>query len=374
MSPPLICHVIHRLDYGGLENGLVNLINWMPETRYRHAILCLTEATDFRRRILRDDVRVLEVHRRVGNSISLYRRIASTIRDIAPDIVHTRNIATLEMLLPARLAGVRKLVHGEHGLDTRELDGRDRVYNSLRRLSRPLVGRYITVNSDLESWLTGVVGIPRRRVVRVYNGVDAARFHPPDGAAASLPAGFAGPECFVVGTVGRFEPVKDQLTLVEAVARLLSARVELRSRLRLILVGDGSLRPAITAAVDAANLGDITWMPGFRDDAADIYRNFQLFALPSRREGISNTVLEAMASGLPVVATRVGGNPEVVRHGETGTLVPPEDPTSLAAALAAYIDDPARARREGAAARARIESNFSMTAMVQGYLDVYDAL
>jgi glycosyltransferase involved in cell wall biosynthesis len=85
-------------------------------------------------------------------------------------------------------------------------------------------------------------------------------------------------------------------------------------------------------------------------------------------------VLEAMASGLPVVATRVGGNPEVVRHGETGTLVPPEDPTSLAAALAAYIDDPARARREGAAARARIESNFSMTAMVQGYLDVYDAL
>jgi sugar transferase (PEP-CTERM/EpsH1 system associated) len=374
MPPPLICHIIHRLDYGGLENGLVNLINWMPKDRYRHAILCLTHATDFRRRIQNDDVRVLELHRQAGNNLELYCKVTATIRELVPDIVHTRNIATLEMLLPARLAGVRKLVHGEHGLDTRELEGHAHFYNILRRLSRPLVGRYIVVNAHLERWLSDVLRVRGHRVALIYNGVDAERFRRRNGSSGALPSGFAGPECFVVGTVGRFEPVKDQLTLVEGVARLLAERKDLKSRLRLALIGDGSLRPAIMAALDKAQLTRIAWVPGFRDDVADLYCSFDLFALPSRSEGISNTALEAMACGLPVLATRVGGNPELIRDGETGTLVPPEDPVALASALSAYADDPARVRNEGAAARARIEQHFSAQSMVRGYLEVYDAL
>jgi sugar transferase (PEP-CTERM/EpsH1 system associated) len=374
MTRTLICHIIHRLDYGGLENGLVNLINWMPAERFRHAILCLTHATDFRHRILKNDVRILEVHRPAGYNLALYRKVTAMIRELAPDIVHTRNIATLEMLVPARLAGVRKLVHGEHGLDTRELDGKNTTYNVLRRLSRLLVGRYIAVNADLKVWLMKVIGIPENRVSLIYNGVDADRFRPRDTAPHATPNGFAGPSCFVIGTIGRFEPVKDQTTLVHAVIQLLAERPELRQRLRLALIGDGSLRPAITAALRTADLSAIAWLPGFRDDTAELYRSMDLFVLPSRREGISNTALEAMASGLPVVAARVGGNPEIIRDGETGALIPPGNPEALAAAISAYVDDPDRVRRQGLAARAWIERRFSTASMVQGCVDVYDSL
>jgi sugar transferase (PEP-CTERM/EpsH1 system associated) len=215
------------------------------------------------------------------------------------------------------------------------------------------------------------VGIPERRISAIHNGVDTAKFSPAPRPEDIFPAGFLPPEPFVIGTLGRFEQVKDQPNLVRAFIALLLRRPELRERARLVLVGDGSLRSEIEALLEGHQLRELCWMPGFRDDANQLYRCLDVFVLPSKREGISNTILEAMACGLPVVATRVGGNPEIVRDQVTGQLVPSEDPEGMAEALLAYLDDPELLRRHGEAARRSALDDFSLQAMMDRYAAVY---
>jgi sugar transferase (PEP-CTERM/EpsH1 system associated) len=275
------------------------------------------------------------------------------------------------MLLPARLAGVKRLVHSEHGLDQLELQGSNRKYNWLRRASRLLARHYVTVSQDLADWLHQRVGIPVRHISAIHNGVDTDKFSPGDCPQNIFPAGFLPPQPFVIGTLGRFEAVKDQLNLVRAFIALLLRRPDLRDRARLVLVGDGSLRGDIEDLLDGHELRELCWLPGFRDDAAHLYRCLDVFVLPSKREGISNTILEAMACGLPVVATRVGGNPEIVQDRVTGRLVPSEDPEGMANALLAYLDDPQLLLRHGEAARRSALDDFSLQAMMDKYSDVY---
>ena len=124
----------------------------------------------------------------------------------------------------------------------------------------------------------------------------------------------------------------------------------------------------------ASGAESLAWLPGERSDIQNVLRGFDVFVLPSLREGISNTILEAMASGLPVVATRVGGNPELVDEGGTGTLVPPSDPIQLAEAICAYLVDPSRMIGHGRAGRKVAETRFSLSAMVDRYLDIYDTV
>jgi sugar transferase (PEP-CTERM/EpsH1 system associated) len=372
---PLVAHVIHRLDVGGMENGLVNLINHMPPERYRHAIVCLTDYTDFRLRLHRPDVECYALHRRAGKDIALYGRMWRLLRNLRPAIVHTRNLAALEMLVPAALAGVRHRVHGEHGRDVTDLDGTNRTYVLLRRLLRPFAHRYVALSQDLEEWLRVRIDIAPDKLVRVCNGVDMQRFRPAPAIRPALPVpGFAAPDTFVIGSVLRMEPVKDPMNLVRAFVQLLARAPRLRARVRLALIGDGTLYTEAERELVRAGLRDLAWLPGKRNDVPELLRSFHVFALPSLAEGISNTVLEAMASGLPVVATRVGGSPELVVDGETGLLVPRADPTALAQALRRYADDPQMSVRHGAAARARCEREYSLTAMVNRYVALYDEL
>lgn len=371
--PPLICHIIHRLDYGGLENGLVNLINRLPADRYRHAVVCLTTASDFRKRIERPDVPIIEVGKQPGKDPAAYFRVWCALRRLRPRIVHTRNLPALDMLAVAALAGVPRLVHGEHGLDVLELDGGSRKYNMLRRLSRLVVDRYVTVSRDLARWLVDEVRIPAARVTAIYNGVDTDRFSP-GPAEGILPIGFAPPGSFVVGTIGRLEEVKDQPTLVAAFCRMLELRPPLRDRLRLVIAGDGRLRGDIEARLEQHQARQLAWLPGFRSDAPELMRTCDLFVLPSLREGISNTILEAMATAKPVLATAVGGTPEIVEDGVTGTLVPPSDSEAMAHGLLTYVDNPVMAETQGSAGRARALDCFSLSGMVESYGRIYDDL
>jgi len=168
------------------------------------------------------------------------------------------------------------------------------------------------------------------------------------------------------------QAVKDQLTLVRAFVRLLECRTDLRQRLRLAVIGDGDLRAPALDLLREAGVLDLAWLPGERADIAEIMRGFDVFVLPSLAEGISNTILEAMATGLPIVATRVGGNPELVNEGQSALLVPADDPEAMATAIAVYADDAAKRARHGAAGRASAEARFSLDAMVKAYMEVYD--
>ena len=372
---PVIVHVIYHLAVGGLENGLVNLINRMPADRYHHVIISLIDYTDFRHRIKSPDVEVYALHKRPGKDLRLYGKLWRLFRILKPDIVHTRNLATLESQLPALLAGVPHRIHGEHGRDIEDLDGTSRKYQLLRRLFRPLIHRYIALSFDLKRYLREQIGVPDRRISNVCNGVDTEKFTPAGAQAKTvLPGDFSGTDKVVIGTVGRMEEVKDQITLVRAFVRLVKEHPQGREKLRLIVVGDGALREPARSILEAAGLAQVAWLPGEREDVPGLLRAMDVFVLPSLAEGISNTILEAMASGLPVVATDVGGNYELVERDKTGFLVPRADPAALADAIRVYVDDPDLRRRHGANARKRSEDEFSINTMVQRYQDIYDEL
>jgi sugar transferase (PEP-CTERM/EpsH1 system associated) len=368
--PPLVLHVIHRLATGGLENGLVNLINHLPPQRYRHAVACVEEVTDFSRRIQRPDTALFSLHRSRQGVWAMRRELYRLCRRLRPAIVHSRNQSGLDALLPAALAGVRHRVHGEHGWDMDDLHGHRFKPALLRRLHAPLVERYVTVSQDLAHYLQQRVHVRPQRISTVCNGVDTERFHPRrHGAPDLLPPGWAAQRPLVVGTVGRLTGVKDQASLLQAFAQL---KPTAQQPLRLVLVGDGPLRQDLQS--QAANLGiaDATWFAGDRTDVPELMQQMDLFVLPSLNEGISNTLLEAMATGLPLLASRVGGNPELIHDGEHGRLLPAADPQALAQALQALVDQPALRQAWGAASRRRAEQHFSLEAMVAGYQQVYD--
>ncbi|MDE1948872.1 MAG: TIGR03088 family PEP-CTERM/XrtA system glycosyltransferase [Burkholderiales bacterium] len=373
---PLVVHVVYRFDTGGLENGVVNLVNRMPAEAYRHAIVALTEVgAEFSRRVKRPDVPFLALHKPPGHGAQLFPRLARLFREWRPAVVHTRNLAALECQIPAWWAGVPVRIHGEHGRDVGDLDGSSRRYQWVRRLHRPFVHRWVALSQDLAGYLTGRVGLPERRVAQIYNGVDVERFHPAAGAREPIPGcPFDDPGLWLVGTVGRMAPVKAQTLLAQAFIAALEHEPALRQRLRLVMVGEGPLRAQAQALLDAAGLGALAWLPGEREDVPNVMRGLDCFVLPSLAEGISNTILEAMASGLPVLATDVGGNAELIEIGRTGTVVESGKPEALAAALVQHARDPAQAAAMGRRGRERVEQTFGLPAMVRAYQGLYDSM
>lgn len=372
---PLVAHVVLRFDVGGLENGVANLIDGMSPDAYRHAVISLTEVTAFRERIGRDDVAFHALHKGAGHGVKLYPALFRLFRRLRPSIVHTRNLAALEAAVPAWAAGVPIRIHGEHGWDVVDLDGANRKHRFLRQLYRPFVARYVTVSRGLESYLVEQVGVPRDRVVRICNGVDTDRFSAaPAGREPIDGSPFNDPRLWLVGAVGRLQPVKDQTNLARGFVRALAIAPEAADRMRLVVVGDGPLRGEIEAILATAKRSDFAWLPGERANVPRILRGLDCFVLPSLAEGISNTVLEAMASGLPVIATRVGGNSELVVDEVSGSLVPPGDPEALAREIVRYFRDAALAASRGRAGRARAEDLFSLDGMTRRYRALYDEL
>lgn len=373
---PLIAHIMFRFGVGGLENGVVNLINSMPPNAYRHAVVALTDVTDeMAARVKRGDVEYYSLRKGPGHGVALYPSLYRLFRRIRPAVVHTRNLAALEMAVPAWAAGVPVRVHGEHGRDMEDLDGSVRKYQWLRRAYRPFVTRYVPMSRDLENYLRDKVGVPKERISQIYNGVDTARFRPAQGDAAELPDfPFKRGRHWVVGTVGRMQAVKHQTALARAFVHALRLAPAAAERLRLVIAGDGPLRAQVEQILGEAGLMELAWLPGERRDVPQIMRTMDCFVLPSLAEGISNTILEAMASGLPVIATRVGGNAELVEEGVTGILIAPDDEEALARRLLDYSRDPALARSHGAAGRARVEARFSLEVMVDSYTQTYDHL
>ncbi len=374
-APPLVLHVIHNLSIGGLENGLVNLINTMPVSRYRHAIACIEGYSDFRDRIKRPDVEVIALRRAQVGHWRMRRDIFRLCRRLRPAILHSRNMSALDALPPARLAGIARTVHGEHGWDVDNIDGKHWKPILLRRIHAPMINHYITVSEHLKRYLAERVGIAAGRISHVCNGVDTDRFAPDSsGSSEWLPADFRGENKILIGSVGRIQAVKDHATLLRAFSVLIEARPELRARLRLIIVGDGPLLTELRALAELLKIADHVWFPGALDNIPDVLRALDVFVLPSLNEGISNTILEAMAAGVPVLTTAVGGSVELVDEGVSGRFFSPGDVPALSQMLDAYADNATMRRAHGEAARRIAVDRFSLTAMVSGYESVYDRL
>ena len=364
---PLVAHVVNSLETGGLENGVVNLVN-MAGDRFRHCVVCMTTEGSFRER-LRPEIEIVALGKRPGKDLRALWRLVRLLRRLQPDVVHSRNWATFDAVLAARVARVPVVVHGEHGRDITDPLGANPRRKRLRRALAPLVDRFVTVSRDLATWLTDQIRVPAHKVVTIHNGVDLTRFGARCRQEARARLGIP-PDGLVVGTVGRLDPVKDQAGLVEAFAGLRAKR----SDAILIIAGDGPCREPLADLIMRRGLQDRVRLLGERRDIPEVLSAMDVFVLPSIAEGMSNTVLEAMATGLPVVATRVGGNPEIVEDGVTGRLTLPLDPVALASSIDSYLDDAHLRALHGKASRQRVVDHFALTRMAGAYVDLYSSV
>ena len=371
MSVPVVVHVLHRFDYGGLENGVVNVVNALHDNDQVHVIVALTEATRFKER-LKPGVEVHELLKRPGRDWPAYGRLYKLLRKLRPAVVHTRNVGTMDCALVAFLAGVPVRIHGEHGWDVADPDGKVAKYRWFRRIFNPFVHQFVTVSRHLADWLEVTVGIRKSKIQHICNGVDITKFSGQEKAVPlDAPSWLGDADCLVVGSVCRFSPIKDPLNLVRAFVAAAGNGAPDADRLRLVMAGDGPLHKTALDELTVAGLTDRCWLPGSRDDVPAILGAMDVFVLGSLREGISNTILEAMASGLPVIATRTGGNPELVDPQRNGALVPPNDSKALERALVAYLSDFSRRDRHASESRAMAATQFSLETMINNYRELY---
>lgn len=376
--PRLVVHLIDALDASQDGHGLLNLIRHLPPGRYRHAIVCLQDRGGDQGEMRAHGVDVVHLHKRAGRDLGHYLRMFRVLRGLRPDLIHTRNRAGLPAQLVAALAGVKLGVHAEHGRGAEPAPAAVRSTPRgclMGRLLRPLIDHFIAVSSELEQWLVEAVGAEPARVSQIANGVDSVQFHPRLGPAAAVgPPGFMQDNAFVLGCVGTMDERGNHALLIDTFLRLIASPHPAHKRLRLMIVGDGPARAACQALLQRAGAAGRAWLPGARADVPQLLRAMDLFVLPGLAEGRGNAILEAMASGLPVVAADVAGHSELVHPGFTGILVPPLSTELLAQAIADYCRIPDMAIRHGARARSQVIARHSMPAMAREYLAVYDAL
>ena len=367
-----VVHVVYGFTIGGLENVIVQLINRLPADEFEHIVLSLTHISDFKDRIVRADVQFIALNKAPGHAIPLYPDIFRRLRELKPDVLHTCNLAALEVVPLGWLAGAPLRVHVEHGWDVHDPNGSNPRYRRLRRLYKPFVSHYVSVSKDIDAYLESAIKVAPSRRSMIANGVDTDCFAPAEKKCRALSGcPFDSADHWLIGTVGRLQTVKNQPLLARAFVRLLQMHPEAKDRLRLVIIGEGPLRSEIEQILRSAGCEQLAWMPGARNDIPEILKALDCFVLPSQAEGTSCTLQEAMSSGLPVVATAVGGTPALVENGVTGFLVPSDDESALADAMFAQFMNPEQARKQGQTARARALDGFALDGMVARYRELF---
>ncbi|MFT5312737.1 MAG: sugar transferase (PEP-CTERM/EpsH1 system associated) [Paraglaciecola sp.] len=358
-----IAHVVYRFDTGGLENGVVNLINSLQSDQYTHSIVTLKgHNPDFAARIKTANVQFYDLAKKNGNDLGIFWRMNQLLKQLQPDILHTRNTATLELQLVAWWRRVKLRIHGEHGWDVNDMHGQNLTYRRLRKLLKPFIHQYIALSTEARDYLLNIIKVKPERLNHICNGVDKAKFSPKAVMSPTSP--------FIIGCVGRLEEVKNHVLLAEAFV-LASQRTHGKVNIQLQLIGEGSCRDKVETLLSQGGCADTTWLAGNRNNVAELMMNFDVFVLPSLAEGISNTILEAMACGLPVIATNVGGNSELVQHEQSGYLVAASSAEEMAQRLLGYINAPDLKLRHGKHGRMLVEQKFSIQAMTNAYNNLY---
>ncbi len=357
-----IQHVVLSLQPGGLENGVVNVVNRLNPERFRSSVCCLKQAGEFAAR-LESDVIVHQMGWPGGNDLGLVWRLAQLFRQTRTDVVHTRNAeAFFYGFLGAKIAAVPAVIHSEHGRNFNDRPLRLWV----QRMFSKRTDAIFSVSEALKQELVARLGIPAGRLEMIHNGVDASHFVPGNRTRDRATWGVA-PGDVVVGSVGRLVTVKNFPLLLRAVSSLSTDRIVV------VLIGDGPERPALEAIARELGIAARVRFLGHREDVAELLPAMDIFVLPSVSEGISNTLLEAMAAGVAVVASNVGGNPEVVRDRVDGLLFESGDEAGLRDKLQKMFADAVLRASLGRAARERMLSEFSMEAMIARYEQLYQS-
>ncbi|TXH77492.1 MAG: glycosyltransferase [Lysobacteraceae bacterium] len=362
-----ISHVVENLERGGLERMVIDLALAQREAGHRCRVACLYETGALASELTSAGIEVRACEKRGGADFSALRRLRAWLRAAPGAVLHTHNAnAHYHAVLAAFGLPPMRVINTRHGMGATKPRSRGEwLYR--RAMSR--THRVAAVCEAARQRFAAQGVRPREALTAVPNGIRIDRFSPADAqtrAALRSILGFAA-QTRLIGTVGRLNPVKDQSMLLRAFARLHAERADTA----LVLVGDGPLRAALEAEVSALGIGTAVRFLGDRDDVRRLLPGFDLFALSSKSEGYSMALLEACASGLPIVATDVGGNREIVVDGRNGKVVPSGAAEAFSIAMQALIDDPAETMRMGAASREWALREASIATMARRYDALY---
>ena len=365
-------HVVDMLVLSGMEYGVIKLLNRLDPARFTPMVCCLRSQADETKPLLCPSVSVFALGKRPGHDFGVIRRLAALLHRERVDIVHSHNWPTFfDAVVAATLARVPVLVHGEHGRENQAaLPWRRRLLS--RFLARG-VSRLVAVSRNISCELLDEWKVKPEWISEIPNGVDTEVFGQAYDLGALRRAFALTPENRVVMTIGGFRPVKDYPTLLRAFALLYRTMPEAR----LMLVGrspDNHMQGQLETLANELGIREVVRFPGTRHDTPQLLALCDVYVNSSVYEGMSNTILEAMAARKPVVATAVGGTPDLVCDQLTGVLVPPGNDHALAERLEILLSDPARAQTMGAAGRERVLRNHSMARMIQAYSDLYEEM
>ncbi|WP_313222150.1 glycosyltransferase [Pseudoxanthomonas mexicana] len=363
-----IVHVVENLDRGGLERTVVDLIASQRDAGHECRVICLFKLGLLARELLASGVRVDACGKHPGLDLRALRRARALIRQSPDAVIHTHNaMAHYYAVLASLGLPVKCRINTRHGMGGRTRSGRQEW---LYRQSLRGTDYAVAVCEAARQRFAADGMRPRRALLSVPNGIRLERFRPADDVARqSLVAELGLPTgSRIIGTVGRLQPVKDHALLLRAFAKV---RVQVPEA-ALVIVGDGPLRAALEAQAEQAGLSDAVRFMGDRHDVPRLLTGMEVFALTSTSEGYSVALLEACASSLPIVATDVGGNREIVRHGINGRLVPSGDTAAIATALIALLRGGEQAAAMGRAGYAWAQAEASFRTMAERYHGLYD--
>jgi L-malate glycosyltransferase len=359
-----VFHIVFSLDSGGLENGVVNLCNSLDRDRFAPSICVFQGGGALESRVDANRVDILEVKRCCRYDPTLPFRLAKAIHQSGAHIVHTHSWGTLvEGFGGAKMSRTPVVIHGEHGL----LEARPRNI-PIQRWLWSKADSVTAVAEELAERMVKVVRFPRMRINVIHNGVDTERFRPIENCESTLRAKYGLPATGVIlGMVARLAPVKNHAGVFHAVARLIEQGIDTD----LMVAGDGPLWESLHQLARELHIHERVHFLGNVNPIEEVYRTIDVFILNSQSEGMSNTILEAMASGLPVVATAVGANPQLICDRETGYLVKVNDVESLCRVIGELVGDFRLRTTMGQKGRLRAEVHYSVKRMVQDYSNLY---
>ena len=371
-APIRIMHVVDSLGKGGLETGLVNLIERLDPERFEHVVYAIRRLGSNADRLRNHRVRVMCLGKKDTDFPVQVGPLARAIREIGPDIVHCRNWGAVETVVAGKWVRSCAVVHSEHGLESNASPKEPWRRTCFRRLAFELADRVVSVSFQLRDLHARRTGFAARKIAVIHNGVDSQRFYPDPEARVRVRRELGVPvEDFCFGSVGNLFPIKDHMTLLQAVEKVAGTF----TKWRLLLIGEGPELFKLKAFADAHPdwRGRVTFL-GSSGRVAEMLNAMDAFVLPSISEGISNSLLEAMATRLPVVATATGGNPEVVVDGDSGLLFAVGESGELADKLLELQAREDLRVQLGQGARRRVKENFSIESMVRNYARMYESM
>ena len=363
MTKITVLHLITELNVGGAEKSLAHLLAHLDRDRFSPTVACLYGGDGRIAGEIRGmNIPVIDLGVTAKWRWDGFWRLYDLLRRERPTILHTWMFhANIPGRVLGRLAGVPTVINSEH---TMAMERGWRYW--LNRITHPWTDQVICVSPQVADFFVDHVGIPRQKIIFIPNGVDLQNLKDlPDKLQARARLALP-PDQVLVGTVARLDPVKRLDVLLQALTSL--------SDVSAVVVGDGPERVRLGEVSDRLKLTERVFFVGHQEDVWPWLAALDVFVLCSDWEGMSNALLEGMAAGLPVVATAVGGTPDVVVDGVTGLLVPPRDPPALAEAVVRLLRDPDLRHRMGEAGRHRVEEHFSLERMVGRTQALYQQL